>query len=152
MKKSVLEVEFDRLWEQVRSESSSPEELELISEHPFASEVGRKFRFDRCHMEKHVAIEIMGGTYTGGRHTSPSGYKKDCEKLLIAAELQWQVVYLTCDMVTLDHLRRIAAIILSRNVVKGPNHDWIITHCDNDWTDTKEKMKPLRLNEKEKEG
>jgi len=129
MKKSELEKRFDLIWSEVLKElPAHAKDLQLVDEYPFAKSVGRRFRFDRCHMDQRVAIEIMGGTYTGGRHTSPSGYKKDCEKMLIAGELQWQMIYLTCDMVDHEHLRRIAALILARNIVPGPNHDWLITH------------------------
>ena len=128
MKKSQLEAEFERIWIEVTKKYADPAALKLKAEHPFAKEVGRKFRFDFCHMEQRVAVEIMGGTWTGGRHTSPQGYKRDCEKLLYAAELEWKVIYLTSDMVNADYLKRIADIILARNIVKGPNHDWVISH------------------------
>ena len=126
MKKSALEAEFDLIWKQVVSESADPKALSLVSEHPFARSVGRKFRFDRCSLDKRVAVEIQGGTWTGGRHTSPQGYRKDCEKLLIAAELHWQIIYLTSDMLTLTNLRRIAGIINSRQRIEGADHDWLI--------------------------
>ena len=83
-KKSQLEAKFDPLWKSVVSKYADPESLQLVEEHPFAKEIGRRFRFDRCHMTQRVAVEIMGGTWSGGRHTSPQGYEKDCEKLLIA--------------------------------------------------------------------
>ena len=110
------------------SKYANPESLQLVEEHPFAKEIGRRFRFDRCHMTQRVAVEIMGGTWSGGRHTSPQGYEKDCEKLLIASELQWQVIYLTSTMITEEHLKRVADIIIARNIIHGPNHDWVITH------------------------
>jgi hypothetical protein len=79
-------------------------------------------------MDSRVAVEVMGGTWTGGRHVRGSGYRRDCIKLLHAAELQWQVIYLTSDMVTRPYLDRIASLIMARNLIEGPNHDWIITH------------------------
>lgn len=50
----------------------------VTREHKFHSH--RKWRFDYCLLDIRLAIEQEGGVYTGGRHTRPSGYLKDCEK------------------------------------------------------------------------
>ena len=46
-----------------------------------------------------VAFEREGGTWTGGRHVSGTGYAKDCEKYSEAAILGWCVIRATTDMV-----------------------------------------------------
>ena len=45
-----------------------------------------------------VAVEIDGGTWTGGRHVRGDGYERDCRKLNAAAALGWSVFRLTTSM------------------------------------------------------
>ena len=59
----------------------------------------RKWRFDFCWPDFRVALEVEGGTYSGGRHTRPIGFEKDCEKYNEAAILGWRVLRVTGDMV-----------------------------------------------------
>lgn len=52
----------------------------------------RKWRFDFAYPERKIAIEVEGGTYSRkSRHTSPLGYRKDCEKYNTANALGWHV-------------------------------------------------------------
>ena len=46
-----------------------------------------------------LAVEVDGGTRTGGRHTRGDGYEKDAEKLNEAALMGWCVLRVTGDMV-----------------------------------------------------
>ncbi len=55
----------------------------------------RKWRADLCHPEKKVIIEINGGVWIGGRHTSGSGFVKDMEKLNAAAILGYRILQYT---------------------------------------------------------
>lgn len=55
----------------------------------------RKWRFDLAWEPTKVAVEIDGGTYTGGRHTRGKGYENDCEKLNEALVLGWRVLRVT---------------------------------------------------------
>lgn len=64
-----------------------------VTEHVFAS--GRKYRFDLCWPDKRVAMEVDGGTWTGGRHVTGSGVEADCEKFSLAAALGWRVLRVT---------------------------------------------------------
>ena len=59
----------------------------------------RRWRFDYAWPSRMVAVEIEGGTWTGGRHTNPAGFEKDCEKYNNAALLGWRVMRFTSGMV-----------------------------------------------------
>ena len=55
--------------------------------HPF-----RKWRFDCAWVQHWLALEIDGGAFVGGRHTTGKGFRDDCEKLNEAACLGWRVI------------------------------------------------------------
>lgn len=61
----------------------------------------RKWRFDYCWPDPAVrlAVEVEGGTRSGGRHVRPQGYEDDCEKYNEAALLGWRVIRVTTGMV-----------------------------------------------------
>lgn len=74
-------------------------------EHKFHPE--RKWRFDYAWPDddyKHrpfpeaaytirpLALEVEGGVWTGGRHTSGAGFVKDMEKYNAAAALGWRII------------------------------------------------------------
>lgn len=59
----------------------------------------RRWRFDRAWPELRVAVEIDGGTWSGGRHTRPAGYAEDCVKLNSAALMGWTVLRFTGEQV-----------------------------------------------------
>jgi len=52
----------------------------------------RKWRFDFAWPAIMLAVEIEGGIYQGGGHTTLSGYTKDCEKYNRAAMDGWTVL------------------------------------------------------------
>ena len=60
----------------------------------------RRWRFDFAYVEQRIAIEVEGGTWVGGRHVHPSGYRSDCEKYNQAARLGWRVVRVVPELVT----------------------------------------------------
>lgn len=62
--------------------------------HPF-----RRWRFDFAYPSKKIGVECEGGTWIGGRHTSGSGFAKDCEKYNNAAILGWTVLRFTGTMI-----------------------------------------------------
>lgn len=64
-----------------------------IPEYRFNSK--RRWRFDWALVARKVAIEIEGGVWTGGRHTSGAGFLKDCEKYNSAALMGWTVLRYT---------------------------------------------------------
>lgn len=73
----------------------------------------RKWRFDYAFPEHKVALEVEGGVWTGGRHTSSAGFLRDMEKYNTAAVMGWRVVRTTPSELytraTLDMLRDITA-------------------------------------------
>ena len=59
----------------------------------------RKWRFDMAWPVQMLAIEVEGGTWSGGRHTTGSGFKSDCIKYNEATILGWRVLRVTGDMI-----------------------------------------------------
>ena len=63
-----------------------------VTEYAFVEDRG--FRFDLAYPEEKVAIEVEGGTGHGGgksRHTTPDGFRRDCEKYNLAGTMGWNV-------------------------------------------------------------
>jgi very-short-patch-repair endonuclease len=60
---------------------------------------GRRFRFDFLITGTDLIVEVEGGTWSGGRHTRPAGFKKDCEKYNLALQHGYRVLRYTTDMV-----------------------------------------------------
>ena len=52
----------------------------------------RRWRFDMCWPEYHLAVEVDGGVWANMRHTRGSGFIKDQEKTNNAALLGWYVL------------------------------------------------------------
>jgi very-short-patch-repair endonuclease len=59
----------------------------------------RRWRFDLCWPAHKVAVEVDGGTWTGGRHVRGEGYERDCEKFDEALLLGWLPLRVTTTMV-----------------------------------------------------
>jgi very-short-patch-repair endonuclease len=68
-----------------------------VAEHRFHPE--RRWRVDLAWPDLKVAVEIDGGTWIQGRHTSGSGFANDARKLNEAAILGWRVLRVTPSMV-----------------------------------------------------
>lgn len=60
----------------------------------------RRWRFDLAWPAVRVAVEVQGGQWIKGGHTSGHGLARDCEKLAEAAALGWRVIPATYDMVS----------------------------------------------------
>jgi very-short-patch-repair endonuclease len=60
---------------------------------------GRKFRFDFAWPDHMIAAEVDGGIYTGGRHTTGTGYEADAEKCNLAVLDGWRVFRFTKSMI-----------------------------------------------------
>lgn len=91
-------------------------------EHAFHPE--RKWRFDICWPQHRLAIEIQGGTRSGGAHTNHDGYTNDCCKLNEAQLLGWRVLWVTSEQVysgeALDFIERALGIRPSGRLLKKP--------------------------------
>ena len=61
--------------------------------------VGRRWRFDFAWPARKVALEVEGGTRSGGRHVRGDGFERDCEKYNAAALAGWVVLRVTSSMV-----------------------------------------------------
>src|SRR5262249_54327951 len=71
-----------------------PEPIAEYAFHPT-----RKWRFDYAWPAWSIAVEIEGGTWSGGRHTRGKGYAEDARKYNAAAEAGWRVFRFTTEMV-----------------------------------------------------
>ena len=64
-----------------------------VTEYKF--HLGRRWRFDICWPDEHLAVEVEGGTWINGRHNRGSGFEKDAEKYAEALCLGWKVLRVT---------------------------------------------------------
>ena len=99
-----------------RPKSRAEETLALLMSHDgiafereYVFAPPRRWRFDFAIPDRMVAIEVEGGTWSGGRHVRGAGYRRDIEKYNAAQALGWRVLRLTTDMVTdgsaMQHVR-----------------------------------------------
>ena len=88
----------ETLWGQLRARSLSNDPLPMPErQHRFGP--SRKWRFDFAWPLLMVALEVDGGTWSGGRHTRGAGFERDCEKLSEAACQGWRVLRVTTNQV-----------------------------------------------------
>lgn len=85
----------------------------VVQQHAFHP--SRKYRFDFAWPAMKVALEVDGGTFSGGRHTRGAGYAADCEKLNEATILGWRVL-----RVTGAHIKNGLACSWVRNLIWRP--------------------------------
>lgn len=57
----------------------------------------RRWKFDFALVNRRIAFEVEGGTYSGGRHVRGKGYAGDCEKYNTASMMGWTVFRFTTD-------------------------------------------------------
>lgn len=76
----------------------------------------RRWRFDYAIPEHKIALEVEGGVWTGGRHTSPKGFLGDIEKYNTATLMGWRVF-----RTTPDELYRLSTINLIKAAISGQN-------------------------------
>lgn len=55
----------------------------------------RKWRFDFCWQRESVALEVQGGLFSAGRHTRGAALLQEHEKLNMAAEMGYRIVFTT---------------------------------------------------------
>ena len=86
--------------------------VDLISQ--FKTIPKRRFRVDFAHLRSKVAIEIQGGRWLKGGHTTGKGMYADCEKAVLSASLGWLVLPIVDQMINDDYLEIIYNIIKLR--------------------------------------
>ncbi len=74
----------------------------------------RRWRFDYAIPSHKIALEVEGGVWTGGRHTSPKGFLGDIEKYNAATLLGWRVFRTTPDALLTS-----ATLKLIRQAIQG---------------------------------
>lgn len=84
-----------------------------VREYRFYSD--RLWRFDFAYPDRKIAIEVEGGTWTGGRHTRGRGFEGDCEKYNTAELLGWRVFRFTTGMIERGELRLIYDLLKTTN-------------------------------------
>lgn len=106
------EIDFAGLWVSVYPD------IDLMTEYEFHPK--RKFRFDFCSIPAMVGIEIQGGTWTTGGHSTGKGIQRDYEKISEAQMLGWLVFPLTPEKAgELSQLHKIATTIQKRMESNG---------------------------------
>ena len=93
--KSNLEATFAQFWTLLATDLPKP-----TREHRFHAV--RRFRFDFAWLPQKVAVELEGGTFSGGRHTRGIGFETDCIKYNLATADGWRVFRFTTQMLERD--------------------------------------------------
>lgn len=60
---------------------------------------GRKFRFDAAWVPQRLAVEVQGGIWKKGGHSTGTGITRDCEKNNLAVLAGWRVLHVTGDQI-----------------------------------------------------
>jgi len=71
---------------------------EPIAEYRFDPK--RMWRFDYCWPQQRVSLEVDGGAFSGGRHTTGAGFRRDLEKLNAATVAGWRVLRVLPEQLT----------------------------------------------------
>jgi very-short-patch-repair endonuclease len=104
------ELAFDTRWLQLGTDG-------VVFQPEYRFHPTRRWRFDRALPELKIAVEIEGGTWSGGRHTRGAGYEGDCTKYNAAAVAGWAVLRFTSTMLDADPagcIEQIQALINAR--------------------------------------
>lgn len=91
-------------------------DLKVVCEKEYKFHPTRKWRFDYAIPEHKIALEVEGGVWTGGRHTSPKGFLNDMEKYNTATMMGWRV-FRTIP----DELHSNATLQMLRSAMQNPN-------------------------------
>ena len=79
-----------------------------ITQYRFASP--RRWSFDFAWPDMRIVVEIEGGTWVNGRHSTGIGFGKDCEKYNAATLMGWRVFRFTTN-----HLKTLYPIQLLKS-------------------------------------
>ncbi len=73
----------------------------------------RRFRFDFAYPEYRLAIEVQGGIWRKGGHSSAKGIMRDCEKYNLAQLNGWTLLLFTAEDVHSGEAARVIAMLLA---------------------------------------
>lgn len=107
----------DTLALQIEAEGLPPPERQC--KEPWAG-TGRRFRGDLCWTDRRVVLEVDGGTWSGGRHVTGSGYARDCTKQNMAHLAGWTVYRVEGGMVRDGTALDLVEAIMERHPPCGP--------------------------------
>lgn len=107
--------QFPLFFQAVRPYFQISEKMKPMPEWKFSAE--RKFRFDYAWPSMMVALEIDGGIWSKGGHTSGKGKSRDCEKDFLAACEGWKVIRWTTEMVNIENCGKLLAL-LEKEILK----------------------------------
>lgn len=97
--------------------------VECIKEYKFHPT--RKWRFDYAIPEHKIALEVEGGVWTGGRHTSPKGFLGDMEKYNTATIMGWRLLRTTPDRLCSNETMQMV-----RDIIAGDQSGQQSTNCN----------------------
>ena len=78
--------------------------VEVVKEFKFHP--SRKWRYDYAIIESKIAIEVEGGVWSGGRHTTGKGFTGDMEKYNAGTLLGWRIFRVTPETLITDKTLR----------------------------------------------
>ena len=99
---SKLEQRFALLWQSMNGPTLERE----FKFHPT-----RKWRADFAHLPSKTLIEIEGGIWIHGRHTTPRGFTADAEKYLEASLAGWRVLRLVDQQIKGPTVQRVIELV-----------------------------------------
>lgn len=73
----------------------------------------RRWRFDFAWPAEKIALEVDGGSWTGGRHTRGPGFEMDQQKSNAATLLGWRVLHVTPERMRDGSAVRLVALAIS---------------------------------------
>ena len=117
MNQSDREREFIVMWQRVAM-PSPPGLAAPVLQHRFHKV--RRWRFDFAWPDEMVAVEIEGGTFSGGRHSRGMGHHRDCEKYNTATVAGWKVLRFTSLHLEREPMAMIETI--AELLMKEANH------------------------------
>ena len=68
-------------------------------EREFVAIKGRRYRWDFAWIKHNLLLEIQGGVFIKGAHSTGLGIERDCEKMCLAAINGWQTMSFTTRQV-----------------------------------------------------
>ena len=97
-----------------------------IPEREFKAIDSRRFRWDFAWVSYGLLLEVQGGVFVRGGHSTGAGITKDCEKLNLATLGGWRVM-----QVTSPHIKDGSAIKwISEALSQNYNREEIIRCCN----------------------